>query len=63
MNCMMQQFQNSKGNQREDRTTIVSPCSPMQGCHPSSRMPTLDKFDGTSYLKSHLKMYMRTMQP
>ena len=26
-------------------------------------MPVLDKFDGTSYLKSHLKMYIRAMQP
>ena len=27
------------------------------------KMPTLDKFDGTGCLKSHLKMYMRAMQP
>ena len=27
------------------------------------KMPTSDKFDGTSYPKSHLKMYMRVMQP
>lgn len=27
------------------------------------KMPTLDKFDGTSCPKSHLKMYMRAMQP
>ena len=27
------------------------------------KMPTLDKFDGTSCLKFYLKMYMRTMQP
>ena len=26
-------------------------------------MPTLDKFDGTGCPKSHLKMYMRAMQP
>ena len=26
-------------------------------------MPVLDKFDGTSCLKSHLKMYIRAMQP
>ena len=26
-------------------------------------MLVLDKFDGTSYPKSHLKMYMRAMQP
>ena len=27
------------------------------------KMPVLDKFDGTSCPKSHLKMYMRTTQP
>ena len=26
------------------------------------KMPTLDKFDGTSNPKSHLKMYMRAIQ-
>ena len=26
-------------------------------------MPTLDEFDETSYSKSHLKMYIRAMQP
>ena len=30
---------------------------------PKFKMPVLDKFDGTSYPKSHLKMYMRAMQP
>ena len=30
---------------------------------PKFKMPTLDKFDGTGYPKSHLKMYMRAMQP
>ena len=30
---------------------------------PKFKMPTLDKFDGTDCLKSHLKMYMRTIQP
>ena len=30
---------------------------------PKFKMPTLDKFDGTGCLKSHLKMYMRTIQP
>ena len=30
---------------------------------PKFKMLTLDKFDGTSCLKSHLKMYMRAMQP
>ena len=30
---------------------------------PKFKMPTLDKFDGIGCLKSHLKMYMRAMQP
>ena len=30
---------------------------------PKFKMSTLDKFDGISCLKSHLKMYMRAMQP
>ena len=30
---------------------------------PKFKMPTLEKFDGTSCPKSHLKMYMRAMQP
>ena len=30
---------------------------------PKFKMPTLDKFDETSYSKSHLKMYIRAMQP
>ena len=30
---------------------------------PKFKMPTLDKFDRTGYPKSHLKMYMRVMQP
>ena len=30
---------------------------------PKFKMPTLDKFDGTGCPKSHLKMYMRAMQP
>ena len=30
---------------------------------PKFKMPTLDKFDETGCLKSHLKMYMRAMQP
>ena len=30
---------------------------------PKFKMPTLDKFDRTNCLKSHLKMYMRAMQP
>ena len=31
--------------------------------HPKFKMPTLDKFDGTGFPKSHLKMYIRAMQP
>ena len=30
---------------------------------PKFKIPNLDKFDGTGCPKSHLKMYMRTMQP
>ena len=30
---------------------------------PKFKMPVLDKLDGTSCPKSHLKMYMRAMQP
>ena len=30
---------------------------------PKFKMPTLDKLDGSGCLKSHLKMYMRAMQP
>ena len=30
---------------------------------PKFKMPTLDKFDGTDCPKSHLKMYIRAMQP
>ena len=30
---------------------------------PKFKMPILDKFDGTSCTKSHLKMYIRAMQP
>ena len=30
---------------------------------PKFKMQTLDKFDGTSCPKSHLKMYMRAIQP
>ena len=30
---------------------------------PNFKMPTLNKFDGTGYLKSYMKMYMRAMQP
>ena len=31
--------------------------------HPKFKMPSLDKFDRTGCPKSHLKMYMRVMQP
>ena len=30
---------------------------------PKFKIPTLDKFDDTGWPKSHLKMYMRAMQP
>ena len=30
---------------------------------PKFKLPTLDKFDGTGCPKSHLKMYIRAMQP
>ncbi|KAL0015608.1 hypothetical protein SO802_002677 [Lithocarpus litseifolius] len=30
---------------------------------PNFKIPTLDKFDGTGCLKSHLKIYMRATQP
>ena len=30
---------------------------------PKFKMPTLDKFNGIGCPKSHLKMYMRAMQP
>ena len=30
---------------------------------PKFKMPTVGKFDGTGCPKSHLKMYMRAMQP
>ena len=30
---------------------------------PKFKMPVLDKFDGTGFPKSHMKMYMRAMQP
>ena len=36
---------------------------PDVGLPPKFKMPVLDKFDGTSCPKSHLKMYMRVMQP
>ena len=30
---------------------------------PKFKIPVLDKFDGTSCLKFHLKMHMKAMQP
>ena len=30
---------------------------------PKFKMPTLNKFDGTGCPKSHMKMYMKAMQP
>uniref|UniRef100_A0A7N2MMI3 Retrotransposon gag protein n=1 Tax=Quercus lobata TaxID=97700 RepID=A0A7N2MMI3_QUELO len=98
MNLMVQQFQNLKGGQEENKTDHTSPT--MEGekkinerinkveemiqrarkmedlmdyqsfsLLPDVRLPlkfkmsTLDKFDGTGCPKSHLKMYMRVMQP
>ena len=96
MNRMMQQFQNSKGNQQEDKTDHNPPALenekkingrmnkmeemirrarkmeelmdydslslfPNAKLPPKFKMPILDKFDGISCLKSHLKMYMRAM--
>ena len=96
MNLIMQQFQNLKGGQEENKTDHNSPT--MEGVKkinkrinkveemikrahkmedlmdyqslslfpnvrlpPKFKMPTLDKFDGTGCLMSHLKMYMRAM--
>ena len=91
MNCMMQQFQNSKSNQEEDKTDhdplavesekkinermnkmeemIKRACKmkelmdynslslfPNARLPPKFKMPNLDKFDGTSCPKSHLKI-------
>ena len=98
MNRMMQQFQNSKSNQKEDKTDHDTPAVesekkinekmnkmeemirrarkmeelmdynslslfPNARLPPKFKMPTLDKFDRTSCSKTHLKMYMRAMQP
>ena len=98
MNRVMQQFQNSNGNQEEDKTDHDSPALENEkrinkrmnkmeemirrarkieelmdydsfSLFPNARLPpkfkmlTLDKFDGTSCPKSHLKMNMRAMQP
>ena len=97
MNIMMQQFQNSKSNQEEDKTDHDPPAVkskkinermnkmeemikrarkmedlmdydtlslfPDARLPPKFKMPTLDKFNGIGYPKSHLEMYMRAMQP
>ena len=36
---------------------------PQPGAPPKFKMPTLDKFDGTSSPKAHLKIYIRALQP
>ena len=98
MNRMMQQFQNLKSNQEEDKTDHDPPAMenekkinermnkmeeiirtarkmedlmdydsfslfPNVRLLPKFKMLTLDKFDGISCPKSHLKMYIRAMQP
>ena len=98
MNLMVQQFQNLKSGQEENKTDRNSPTIegekkinerinkmeemikiahkmedlmdyqslslfPNVTLPPKFKMPTLDKFDETSYSKSHLKMYIRAMQP
>ena len=98
MNLMVQQFQNLKSGQKENKTDRNSPTIegekkinkrinkmeemikiahkmedlmdyqslslfPNVTLPPKFKMPTLDKFDETSYSKSHLKMYIRAMQP
>ena len=98
MNLMVQQFQNLKSGQEENKTDRNSPTIegekkinkrinkmeemikiahkmedlmdyqsfslfPDVSLPPKFKMPTLDKFDETSCSKSHLKMYIRAMQP
>ena len=98
MNLMVQQFQNLKSNQEENKTDHNPPTMesekkinermnkmevmirrahkmedlmdyeslslfPDVRLPPKFKMPTLDKFDETGCPKSHLKMYMRAMQP
>ena len=98
VNLIVQQFQNLKGGQGENKTYHNSPTMegekknnkrinkvekmikiarkmedlmdyqslslfPNVRLPPKFKMPTLDKFDGTSCTKSNLKMYMRAMQP
>ena len=98
MNRMMQQFQNSKGNQEEKKINHDPPTLenekkinermnkmkemirralmieelmdydsfslfPNARLPPKFKMPTLDKFDGIGCPKSHLKIYIKAMQP
>ena len=98
MNRMVQQFQNLKSNQEENKDDHDPPTMenekkinermnkieemirrvrkmedlmdydslslfPNVRLPPKFKMPTLDKFDGIGCPKSHLKMYMRAMQP
>ena len=98
MNHMVQQFQNLKSNQEENKDDHDLPTMesekkinermnkmeemirrarkmedlidydslslfPNVRLPPKFKMPTLDKFDGIGCPKSHLKMYMRAMQP
>ena len=98
MNLIVQQFQNLKSNQEENKANHNPPTMESEkkikerikkieemikrACKmedlmdyqslslfpdvrlpPKFKMPTSDKFDGTSCPKSHLKMYIRAMQP
>ena len=94
MNVIVQQFQNLKGSQEENKIDQNPPISKSEkkiskmeetikrahkiedlmdyqllSLFSNVRLPlkfkmlVLDKFDGTGYPKSHLKMYMRAMQP
>ena len=98
MNLLVQQFQNLKSNQKENKAYHNPPTMesekkinerinkmeeiimrarkmedlmeyqsfslfPNVRLPPKFKMQTLDKFDGTSCPKSHLKMYMRAIQP
>ena len=98
MNRMVQQIQNLKNNQEENKDDHNPPTMesetkinermnkmeemirrahkmedlmdyeslslfPQVRLPPKFKIPTLDKFDRTGWPKSHLKMYMRAMQP
>ena len=98
MNLIMQQFQNLKGGQVENKTDhnsltmegekkinerinkveeMIKIARKMEDLMdyqslslfpdvrlpPKFKMPTMDNFERTSCLKSHLKMYIRAMQP